>query len=129
MKVKTLIYVLLGLLLVLPASAQNWSTSTRVDVPFEFAVGNVALPAGEYEVVGDFYGKQFKLQNVDHPKYVATVLSQNILLDTYTNQATTKLVFVVDQGRHVLHQICFRGDGHTHDLVHGNEVVELVAHR
>ncbi len=129
MKVKTLIYVLLGLLLALPAVGQNWSTSTRIDVPFEFAVGNVALPAGEYEVASDLSGKLFKLQNIENPQYVATTLSHNILLDPYSNQATTKLVFVVDKGKHVLHQICFRADGHTHDLVHGNEVVELVARR
>lgn len=129
MKAKTLICMVLGLWLTLPALAQNWSSSTRIDVPFEFAVGKVALPAGEYEVISDSPGKSFRIQNIDNPKYVALVLSHDILLDPYSSQPTTKLVFVLDKGKHVLHQICFRGDGHTHDLVHGSEVVELVAHK
>lgn len=129
MKAKTLVCLVLGLWLTLPALGQNWSTGTRINVPFDFAVGDVTLPAGEYEVVSDFSGKLFRIQNTDNPKYLATVLSHNILLDAYSNQATTKLVFIADKGRHVLHQICFRGDGHTHDLVHGSEVVELVAQK
>ena len=36
------------------------------------------------------------------------------------------LLFALNNGRYVLHQVCFAGDGHAHVIVHGTEVVEPV---
>lgn len=126
MKTKTLIYSFVVFLLTVPAFAQHWSRTTRVNVPFDFVAEDVALPAGEYQVGSDRYGKLFQLQNANSPRQIVTLFSTNIMLKPYSHQPTTKLVFVVDQGRHVLHQICIQSDDHTHDIVHGDNVAELV---
>lgn len=126
MKPKNLVYALLVVLLTLPALAQPWLTRTEVNVPFDFVVGDVALPAGEYQISSDKSGKLFQIQNADDPRQIVTVFSSNIMLEPYSHQPTTKLVFVVDQGRHVLHQIRFESDDHTHDIMHGDNVAELV---
>jgi hypothetical protein len=41
----------------------------------------------------------------------------------------SKLVFAVNDGEHVLHQVAVSEDGHIHDIIHGKDVIELVSTR
>ena len=131
MKTRVLICVVLGIFFSLPAFAQGeWSGELRVQVPFDFIVRDVSLPAGDYRVAINSNGHMFRIQNTNNPDALAYMMSNDIRLNPDSYQAKTKLVFTEEQnGRHVLHQICVENDNHTHDIRHGKNVVELVATR
>jgi hypothetical protein len=112
------------------AVAQNWqSPKTTTTVPFEFVVNGTTLPAGTYIVRTNINGFMLMIQNEDRPEYVKYINNNDVMLNSGVTHASSKLVFMLDQGRHVLHQICVEGDNHTHDLLHGPDVAELVATR
>ena len=70
------------------------------------------------------------IRNVDNPDRTVFVLNTNVVLNPDDRiQKETKLIFVLNNGQHVLHQIGIAGDNHIHDIIHGADVVELVATR
>jgi len=112
------------------ASAQQWSgPKSTTDVPFDFVVNGTTFPAGMYVVQTYFDGHRLMIQNRDNPEYAAIVSNNNIMLGAYKTHNGATLVFSLNDGQHVLHQIRFEGDNHTHDIIHGNDVAELVASR
>lgn len=112
------------------ASAQLWSSpKLTTSVPFDFVVNGTILPAGTYIVMTYTTGQAVMIQNRDEPEYVKILNNNDIALAPYTNHEGTTLVFNMDNGRHVLHQIRLAGDNHTHDIIHGTDVAELVASR
>jgi hypothetical protein len=98
-------------------------------VPFDFIVNGTSLPAGHYII--STYESNFVLmiQNRDNPEYAKVVSNRNIGLNAGVTHESSKLIFGLSNGRQVLHQISITDDDHTHDIVHGNDVAELVASR
>ncbi|HEU5334561.1 MAG TPA: hypothetical protein VFU27_01280 [Terriglobales bacterium] len=108
------------------AAWNDWTTVSTFDAPFEFLVSGTALPAGHYAVRTSGTGYTMMVQNVDTGQS-AFAQNHNVMLAPNTSHETTKVVFAMDQdGRHVLHQVSVAADDHTHDLIHGQNVPELV---
>lgn len=120
----------LFVLLVWPASAQDsWTTKAKTSVPFNFVVNGTALPAGDYRIMMQL-GNSLLIQNVDKPDHQIIVQNRNVVLNPdKAIQKDTKLIFLLKDGQHVLHQIAVVDDRHIHDIIHGDDVVELVATR
>lgn len=131
MKTRWLTTAALGLLLVWPAVAQNsWTTKATTSVPFDFVVKGTTLPAGDYRIMTYGAGNSLLIQNIDDPDQAVVMHNRNIMLNPDgAILEDTKLVFVLSDGQHVLHQIGVADDNHIHDIVHGANVVELVATR
>jgi hypothetical protein len=101
----------------------------KSDVPFEFIVNGTTIPAGTYVVRTYSTGHALVIQNQDNPEYAAIASNNNIMLGPPKAHNGATLVFGLNNGQHVLHQIRLEGDNHTHDIIHGNDVAELVASR
>ena len=130
MKTQWLLLIALGVLLAGSAIAQNDFTPKMVgNVPFDFVVNGSTFPKGEYVVSTPSNGRKLLIQNKTEPRYSTFVLNRDISLAPLTTHSQAKMVFALTNGQHVLHQISFTGDTHTHDIVHGSDVVELVASR
>jgi hypothetical protein len=109
------------------AAAQHWSDAMlTTNVPFDFVVSGTTLPAGNY-VVKTYTEAVLMIQNRDNPEYSKMLTNTDFSLSPSSTRQGTSLVFVRTDGQHVLHQIRFAGDNHTHDIVHGSDVPELVA--
>ena len=112
------------------AHAQQWSSPKMMtDVPFDFVVNGTTLPAGTYLVRTFTSGKALMIQNRDEPEYVKTVSNNDIMLPLDEFNGSTGLIFVFDNGQHVLHRIRLENDNHIHDIIHGNDAVELAETR
>jgi hypothetical protein len=125
-------FLITALLLVFAgaASAQQLSDpKLKSDVPFDFVVNGTTLPAGAYVVRTYSTGHALVIQNQDNPEYAAIVSNNNMTVGPYKTHNGATLVFSLNNGQHVLHQIRLEGDNHTHDIIHGNDVAELVASR
>lgn len=131
MKARWLTIATLCLLLVCPAVAQDsWTTKATTSVPFNFVVNRTTLPAGDYQIMTNSAASALLIRNVDNLDRTVLVLNRNVVLNPdERNQKESKLVFVLNNGQHVLHQIRIAGDDHIHDIIHGADVVELVATR
>jgi hypothetical protein len=121
----------LSVFLVCPAFAQpSWTTKAKASVPFEFVVNGTTLPAGDYRIMTYGIGNAVLIQNVDNPDRKMIVQNRNVVLSPNgTILKDTKLIFALNNGQHVLHQIGVADDDHIHDMVHSADVVELVATR
>lgn len=130
MKPRWLTIAALSVFLVWPAIAQDsWTTKATTSVPFSFIVNGTTLPAGDYRII-TYLGKVLLIQNMNNPEYKALVHNRNVVLNPDgTIQKDTKLIFVLNNGQHVLHRIAIADDDHIHDIIHGADVVELVATR
>ena len=112
------------------APAQLWSSPKLTsDVSFDFVVNGTTLPAGTYIVQTYRTGDALMIQNRDNAKYSTIVSNNDIMLAPYNTHDGMNLVFSLNNGQHVLHQIRLEGDNHTHDIIHGNDVADLVASR
>lgn len=128
MKSHWLMLTALCFLLVGQAFAQKWSGPVVTgDVPFDFIVNGTVLPQGHYVITAYETGHMLMIQNTEQPQYVAVVLNNNVAMKPLTNNERTKMVFLKSNGENVLHQINF--DDHSHDIIHGNDVTELVTPR
>jgi len=107
------------------AFGQNWTPQARVEVPFEFVVGETALPAGTY-VVSTRPGSTSVIMFTNTENGKASFASNiDVSAKTHHFNPTSNLVFVVDaQGRHVLHQVWVLGQEHGHDLMHEKGIAE-----
>jgi hypothetical protein len=83
------------------AHAQYDAQRIRADVPFEFTVGNVSLPAGRYDFLRTG-ANIFQVRNAEG-RSVYTVACSTIEENGAENRSTLK--FTTVQGRHVLTQI------------------------
>jgi hypothetical protein len=130
MKKHCLLVTALLLVFASAAFAQQWSGPKLIsDVPFNFVVNGSTFPAGTYVVQTYFDGQRLMIQNRDNPEYSTIVSNNNVMLAPYKAHDAANLVFGLNNGQHVLHQIRLEGDNHTHDIIHGNDVAELVASR
>jgi hypothetical protein len=130
MKTQWLLLTALAVLLVGSAIAQNDFTQKMTgNVPFDFVVNGTTLPKGEYVVSAPSDGRKLLIQNKNDPQYSTYVLNTDVPLGIHKTHSEAKMVFVRTNGQHVLHQISVTGDNHTHDIVHGADVIELVATR
>jgi len=77
-----------------------------------------------------YLGNSLLIQNTNNPEYEVVVQNRNVVLNPdRTIQKDSKLIFVLNNGQHVLHRIAIADDNHIHDILHGADVVELVATR
>ncbi len=125
MKIRSFAIAALALLLVWPAAAQSsWTSKAKASVPFAFVVNGTDLPAGDYRIMTQS-GKMLLIQNVDKPELAVVVQNRDIVLVRGELVKDSKLVFSLNNGKHVLHRIAVAEDGHIHDIIHGEDVVEL----
>jgi hypothetical protein len=107
------------------AFGQNWTPQARVEVPFDFVVGETALPAGTYVVSTP--ARSTSVIMFTNPEKGKTAFASNIDISAkpHAFNPTSSLVFVLDaQGRHVLHQVWVTGQGHGHGLTHEKGIAE-----
>ena len=131
MKMRSFLVTALCLIFAGVAPAQQqWSSPKLIsDVPFDFILNGTTFPAGTYVVTTYTNGQILKLQNRDKPEFATMVFNHDILLAPSSIHHRASLVFSLNNGQQVLHQIRLAGDNHTHDIVHGNEVAELILNR
>jgi len=131
MKAKGLLLTAVCLLLAGSGYAQTTQTpKLTANVPFDFVVNDNAMPKGEYVVSSFDDGRKLLIQNKTQADYSAYVLNNDVSLGGRRVENDGKLIFILTNGQHVLHQIALRGDNHIHDILHdGHDVIELVAMR
>ena len=124
MKVRLLIFlaVVSLLLVVTPAVSQLLETTWTADIPFEFTVANSHMPAGQYLIKSNPHTMRLTVTNKE-TRQNAFLFTRNI--EKLTPTEKTVLTFQRDGDRHVLHQIWGETETHGHDVVHGQDVVEL----
>ena len=125
MQARILIFlVVVSLLLVItPAVSQVIEAHWTANVPFDFVVGDTQMPAGEYMVKSNPQTMQLTVINKE-TQQKAFVFTHDI--ENLKPNEKTVLIFQRDGDRHVLHQIWGENEGHGHDVVHGNDVIELM---
>lgn len=129
MKLRSLIIAALSIFVVWPALAQDsWTTAATPRVPFDFIVSGTTLPAGDYRIM-TYQGTWFAIQNIQSPDNVVMVQNTNFFSSPGPVQKETKLTFLLNDRQHVLHRIAIARENHVHDLIHGDDVVELIANR
>jgi hypothetical protein len=130
MKIRWFLIAALFLSFAGTAPAQQWSDLRSItDVPFDFVVSGTTLPAGTYVVKTYMTEHVLMIQNRDNGEYSKIVNNTDVALSPSSTREGTGFVFLLKNGQHVLHQIRLEGDNHTHDIVHRNDVAELVASR
>ena len=92
------------------AEAQQTLT---VNVPFEFAVGNTAMPAGEYLV--KVTGPQGTLQIINRMNSATVFMTTNTTIASEP-QATSKLIFNQYGDRYFLSQVWTAGNANGRQL-------------
>ena len=130
MKAKGLLLTAACLLLAGSTFAQQKLTPRlTVNVPFDFVVNDDAMPKGEYIVSTFDDGRKLLIQNKTQAEYSAYVLNTDVSLGRPV-ESDGRLIFILTDGQHALHQITLRGDNHIHDIVHqGHDETEIVAQR
>ncbi len=117
MKIRYLLLAILICLVLAPvASTQYLPRMTQITVPFDFYVSDTKRPAGDYIITADAGKEMISLTNRD-TGLTASAFENDI--ETQTAFEKPKLVFVVENGRHILHQVALSGDMHLHDQLHG----------
>ena len=92
--------------------AQSAHTKLKVDVPFDFKVGDKTLPAGEYLVVEPM---QHYVQLRDAWGHVvASALTNGVELSLAA--PNSKLRFYVSGGQHILEEVWQEGETHGEQL-------------
>ena len=124
-----LVFTALCLIFAGSAAAQQWSDSMIANVPFDFVVNGTTLPAGTYAVRTYISGPGLMIQNRDKGEYSTIVHTIDVSLSPSSTREGTSFMFLFKNGQHVLHQIRLQGDNHTHGIIHGNGVPELVPQR
>lgn len=125
--VKIRVLILLAIaslfLAVTPAVSQLVETKWTADIPFDFVVGSSQMPSGHYTIKSNAQTKHLTVINTDTQKS-AFMLTRS--LEKLTPDERTVLIFQREaDGRHVLHQIWGENNTSGHDVVHGQDVVEL----
>jgi hypothetical protein len=84
----------------------------KVNVPFEFTVGQQTLPAGEYSIVVD--ASRFLALRDSDGRVLATVLANRI--ESSGKPKSTKVKFYGYGGQHVLAQVWRQDEDHGYEL-------------
>ncbi len=122
MKTRYVVLLVLACLALAPAATPQYLPQmTQITVPFEFYVNDTLLPSGTYTITADAGKEMISLTNRDTGQTVSTFEND---IETPTAFEKPKLVFVNDNGRHILHQVALGGDSHIHDLLHEPGVKE-----
>ena len=129
MKTLLLLPVLCALFVGSAATQTVFMEATTVDVPFDFVVNHTTLPAGKYVVSVNTDGRRLIIQNKTEPRYGIFLVNNNISVAESQIQNQSKMVFAINDGKHVLHQVYLAGDNHIHDILHRNDVIELAPTR
>lgn len=129
LKTRLLLPVLCALFVGSAVAQTLFIETTTVNVPFDFVVNHTEFPAGEYRVSANTDGHRLIIQNKTAPKYAIFVANNNIMLSQSRIHNRSKMVFVLTDGQHVLHQVYLPNDNHTHDIVHARDVIELAQTR
>lgn len=95
------------------AWAQRGNSTIRVDVPFEFEVGNRVLPAGVYTI--DRESPNILAIHDARRNVVATVTT--ISAESITPPAQSKVQFYVDGGRTVLARVWNANSRYGYELI------------
>lgn len=114
---KWVLIAVLIFLIAAPGYGQN--ARATIIVPFEFTVGQTALPAGTYIVSMPLGSNSvIQLTSTTSSAYARTSnIDVSLPIGKFHNE-TSNLVFVRENGRTVLHQIWIVGQDHGHDLIH-----------
>ena len=125
MKVRILITlaVVSLLLVVTPAVSQVLETRWTADIPFDFVVGDNQMPAGHYMIKSNAHTMRLMVINTE-TQQKASMFSRHE--EKPTPNENTVLIFQREGSRHVLHQIWGGNETRGHDVVHGQDVVELM---
>lgn len=116
--------ILLALLLFSFRSyAQDMSVKATTEVPFNFVVNSVTLPAGTYEIRIPYWNK-LMLKNEQTRQIVYASTADVALQEPAPG---SKLVFRRDSDRTVLHQVVLMSHTHKNDLIHSKDVIELAS--
>ena len=127
MKMKWLL--LIAICLVFAGSSFGQNPRLIANVPFDFMANDVMFPNGEYIVSTFDDGRKLVIQNKNHPEYTSYLLNTEVSVGRYLDE-DARMIFIVTNGQHVLHQIACKGDDHIHDIVHtGGDAIKLVALR
>jgi hypothetical protein len=94
------------------ALAQTTAPIIKVNVPFEFEVGNKTFAAGDYSILRS--GKYFLVLRNSRQQVVASVLTTPV--QRLTAPATPKLEFYVEGGEHRLMQVWQANDHYGSEL-------------
>ena len=103
----------LGLLLIV-SGAQAQETRVKANIPFDFVVGNQALPAGQYTV--DSEGSTHQLIVIRSSDRKTAILSLTNSCSSSKPSDTSKLVFHRLAGRYFLSQVWAEGSSEGQQL-------------
>jgi hypothetical protein len=117
MKVK-LIALLVVMIAAIGIYAQVHPSTVVVNVPTEFTVADLTMPAGDYTITA----VSPMMLKFTGPTTAFIMTRDKIFLD---GSAETKLLFMTDNGKLVLHQIMVRGQSHAHDIIHASTTMDL----
>lgn len=111
------------LFFVVPANAQSDAHRMTANIPFEFTVGNVSLPAGQYEFLRTGAGANIiVVRDADgHTRF--TVPTASIQGNGFP--AKSELKFETVDGRHVLVQIWNESADNGAEFTYGRTAEEL----
>ena len=125
MKARLLIFLaVVSLLLVItPAVSQVLETRWSADIPFDFVVGDNQMTAGHYMIKSNAQTMRLTVTNTESQQK-AFMFTRHV--QKLTPDENTVLIFQREDGRHVLHQIWGGNEARGHDVVHGQDVVELM---
>lgn len=125
MKVRILSLVVLVLLLlaVTPALSQVQETTWTANIPFNFIVAGDQMPAGHYVIKHNPLTMRLTVVNKE-TKQKAGMFTRDV--EKLNPNEKTVLVFQRSGDQHVLHQVWAKGESHGHDIMHGEDIIELM---
>lgn len=119
---KVSIVLALCALAVVPIAFSQTSPGTiRATVDFDFVVGGLQLPTGEYIFAFDSGTNLMHARNVNTHEGVR-VFTRDVIDKSMPTE--NKLVFKNKKGKHVLQRVFSEHAGHVHELVAGTEEKE-----
>jgi hypothetical protein len=106
------------------ASAHAQSGRITANIPFDFTVGSISLPAGQYEFV-DTGSNIVQVRGADR-RTLYTLSSASIQASQISEKSTLK--FSIVDGRHVLVQIWNELAANGNEFPYGHTSAELAKH-
>lgn len=111
------------LLVITPAVSQVLETRWTADIPFDFVVGDSPMPAGHYMIKSNAHTMRLTVINTQ-TQQKAFMFTRHV--QKLTPDENSVLIFQREGERHVLHQIWGGNEARGHDVVHGQDVIELM---
>ncbi len=98
-RIITAAILLIGATFTISSHASAQEAAVKVDVPFEFTVGNHVLPAGNYRITA--HGESLAFDNNDRKAFLFTVAAR----DDMATDGKSKLIFDSVHGQYFLRRI------------------------